>query len=123
MRSAIIASTMMRSGRRHRAGESVEDYCRACKTDRMHTVIAADEEGRPIRVDCGFCHSEHNYRGGPRVPSTGPAAAPQRTNVRSESYGGGVGARAVREPARGDREGFASVSAGERARPTMAAGR
>ena len=54
-------------GRRYRAGESLEDFCRACKTDRMHTVIAADGEGQPIRVACGYCHSEHNYRGGPRV--------------------------------------------------------
>ena len=34
----------------------------------MHTVIAADPQGVPIRVVCGFCQSEHNYRGGPRVP-------------------------------------------------------
>jgi hypothetical protein len=47
----------------------------------MHTVIVVDAEGRPIRVDCGFCHSEHNYRGGPRLsapravnPSAPPAA-------------------------------------------------
>lgn len=50
-----------------RAGQSVEDYCRACKTDRMHTVVAADMQGVPIRVRCGYCDSEHNYRGGPRV--------------------------------------------------------
>ena len=60
--------------RRYRAGESLEDFCRACKTDRMHTVVAADPQGTPIRVVCGFCRSEHNYRGGPRVGST--AAAP-----------------------------------------------
>ena len=53
--------------RRYRAGESVEDFCRVCKTDRMHTVVAADGDGRPIRVDCGYCHSEHNYRGGARI--------------------------------------------------------
>jgi hypothetical protein len=53
--------------RRYRAGESLEDFCRACKTDRMHTVVAADPEGVPIRVVCGYCQSEHNYRGGPRV--------------------------------------------------------
>jgi hypothetical protein len=53
--------------RRYRAGESIEDFCRACKTDRMHTVVAADTDGRPIRVDCGYCHSEHNYRGGGRI--------------------------------------------------------
>jgi hypothetical protein len=57
-----------------RAGDQVEDYCRACKTDRMHTVVAADADGRPIRVSCGFCRSEHNYRGGPRIGSSGAAA-------------------------------------------------
>jgi hypothetical protein len=53
--------------RSYRAGDSVEDYCRACKLDRMHTVVAADPAGAPIRVVCGYCRSEHNYRGGPRV--------------------------------------------------------
>jgi hypothetical protein len=43
----------------------------------MHTVVAADSDGRPIRVDCGYCHSEHNFRGGARIggrPEAGPAA-------------------------------------------------
>ena len=57
--------------RRFKAGESIEDFCRACKTDRMHTVVAADADGRPIRVVCGYCHSEHNYRGGARVGVAG----------------------------------------------------
>jgi hypothetical protein len=60
--------------RTYRAGSAIEDYCRACKTDRMHTVIAADAAGQPLRVACGYCRSEHNYRGGPRVEPTGPAA-------------------------------------------------
>ena len=64
--------------RRYRAGESVEDICRACKLDRMHTVIVVDAEGRPIRVSCGYCDSEHNYRGGPA------SARPQSP----ASYGG-----------------------------------
>ncbi len=51
--------------RRYRAGDSIEDVCRACKLDRMHTVVAAGADGRPIRVSCGYCGSEHNYRGGP----------------------------------------------------------
>ena len=33
----------------------------------MHTVVAADPNGVPIRVACGYCSSEHNYRGGPRM--------------------------------------------------------
>ena len=61
----------MAEQRRYRAGESLEDFCRACKTDRMHTVVAADADGRPIRVSCGYCRSEHNYRGGPRVETAG----------------------------------------------------
>jgi hypothetical protein len=72
--------------RRYRAGESIEDFCRACKTDRMHTVVAADGDGRPIRVDCGYCHSEHNYRGGPRTdarPSASPAATADTPRVSS----------------------------------------
>jgi hypothetical protein len=58
-----------------RAGGSIEDFCRVCKTDRIHTIIALDAEGRPARVDCGYCHSEHNYRGGPRmtVSSSSPS--------------------------------------------------
>ena len=53
--------------RPYRAGDSIEDHCRVCKLDRRHTVIAADDTGRPIRVACGYCGSEHNYRGGPRM--------------------------------------------------------
>ena len=61
----------------YRAGASIEDHCRACKTDRMHTVVAADADGRPIRVACDWCRSEHNFRGGARVAVFGapPAAA------------------------------------------------
>jgi hypothetical protein len=63
----------------YRAGQSIEDYCRACKTDRMHTVIAVDSSGHPIRVACGYCRSEHNYRGGPRIGTTDePRAASPR---------------------------------------------
>jgi hypothetical protein len=55
----------------YRAGASIEDHCRACKTDRVHTVVAADVEGRPIRVACDWCRSEHNFRGGARVAAFG----------------------------------------------------
>lgn len=58
--------------RRYRAGDSIEDVCRACKLDRLHTVVAADSDGRPIRVSCGYCGSEHNYRGGPALGSPKP---------------------------------------------------
>ena len=76
----------MPQDRTYRAGGSIEDYCRACKTDRMHTVIATDGEGTPLRVACGYCHSEHNYRGGPRVAVSGaPKAATPRPRARAAS--------------------------------------
>jgi len=73
--------------RAYRPGESLEDFCRACKTDRMHTVVVVDADGRPLRVACGFCHSEHNYRGGPRIEPSGATreAAPPRESRRSTS--------------------------------------
>jgi hypothetical protein len=63
--------------RSYRAGESVEDLCRACKIDRVHTVIAADPSGRPLRVQCDFCGSQHNFRGG---AGDAPAPAPSRAD-------------------------------------------
>ena len=59
--------------RRHRAGESIPDLCRACKTARDHTVIAVDDQGRALRVQCGFCSSQHNYRGGGDAAPAAPA--------------------------------------------------
>jgi hypothetical protein len=48
-----------------RAGQTVEDLCRACKVDRQHTVIVAAPDGtRPLRVQCDYCGSQHAYRGG-----------------------------------------------------------
>jgi hypothetical protein len=68
-----------------RPGQSVEDYCRACKTDRMHTVVAADGQGVVLRVRCGYCESEHNYRGGPRVDADTGAVATSPTTLRTTS--------------------------------------
>jgi len=80
----------MPPARAFRAGESLDDYCRACKLDRRHTVVAADADGRPIRVVCDYCRSEHNYRGGSRMDATpragsagAPATAPARGGTSS----------------------------------------
>ena len=64
----------MTSVRTYRAGGSIEDYCRACRTDRMHTVVVVGADGQPLRVACGYCGSEHNYRGGPRIAPSGVQA-------------------------------------------------
>jgi len=98
----------MSPARAYRAGESLEDYCRACKTDRMHTVIVSDAHGQPIRVVCGFCASEHNYRGGPRVEAHGPPRSSAAQTSR-----GGTNAPPSHEP-------FPIVSDRERTAPAMA---
>ena len=72
--------------RTYRAGEEVEDLCRACKTDRLHTVIVVDGAGWPLRVQCDYCESQHNYRGGPRTVTGGPDCPPATESpVESES--------------------------------------
>jgi hypothetical protein len=92
--------------RRYRAGDSLEDFCRVCKLDRRHTVVAADPEGTPIRVSCGYCGSEHNFRGGPRMePMAGGGVARSTAPTRSHAP------RPVREafPLVGDRERISDV--------------
>jgi hypothetical protein len=108
--------------RRYRAGESIEDICRACKMDRMHTVIVVDGDGRPIRVSCGYCDSEHNYRGGPALRSSGAANAPASARTapgasygeasRARPHGIGAAVRAQKDP-------FPLVSDRERAAPPV----
>ena len=94
--------------RPYRAGASIEDFCRACKTDRMHTVVAIEGEGIPVRVTCDYCRSEHNYRGGPRVATFG-------ASLRAPS-----GASAAR-PRRTAGDPFPIVSERERTAPAMSA--
>lgn len=73
----------------------------------MHTVIAADAGGQPIRVVCGYCDSEHNFRGGPRI---GAELAPRRSG---ESGG------AEMRSARTERAPLAVVSERERSAPRV----
>jgi len=101
---------MASTGRTYRAGDSVEDYCRACKTDRMHVVVAADNDGRPLRVVCGYCDSEHNFRGGPRIGTEDAPARPAAS--------GGSGGSSVRA-ARPERDPLPIVSERERSGPAM----
>ena len=106
----------MNSNRTYRAGASVEDYCRACKTDRMHTIIVVDGDGQPLRVACGYCDSEHNYRGGPRIESTLGARPAEPVGRRGPDGGD----RTSAPPRRGSGTPFPVVSERERsASPIM----
>ncbi len=51
----------------------------------MHTIIAVDMAGIPLRVVCGYCDSEHNYRGGPRIDGPGRAGAPVAATPRARA--------------------------------------
>jgi len=105
-----------------RAGSAIEDYCRACKADRMHTVIAADSAGQPLRVTCGFCRSEHNYRGGPRTDPSGAAGATSSSSSpRSSAAPVVAAARSVSTaaPRTSSAETFPLVSERERSAPPI----
>ena len=72
----------------YRAGQPVDDLCRACKEPREHRVIAASAEGQILRVICGYCGSQHNYRGnraldGSKRPDSprGAASPPRDADV------------------------------------------
>jgi hypothetical protein len=89
----------------------------------MHTVVAADPNGVPIRVACGYCSSEHNYRGGPRMgaasarpESLGGSPPSSREALSSEQR-----SAAMRSPRsdRPDRQPFPVVSERERTAPPM----
>ena len=46
-----------------RARQAIEDYCPVCKEPRDHRVLAVDAAGTILRVICGYCESQHNFRG------------------------------------------------------------
>jgi hypothetical protein len=89
-----------------RAGDAIEDFCRACKLDRMHTVRASDGAGVPLRVTCDYCGSEHHFRGGPRTASSGAPLA----------HGGSSPRQAAPAAARPRAEGVPLPIVGERER-------
>ena len=102
------------TARPYRAGQSVEDHCRSCHEDRIHTVVVVDADQQPLRVTCDFCGSEHNYRGGGRtgVPGSSPASTGART-------GASAGFSAVRDPRPSTAAPLPLVSERELAEPHM----
>jgi hypothetical protein len=105
--------------RRYRAGESIEDICRACKMDRMHTVIVVDGDGRPIRVSCGYCDSEHNYRGGPASARAQPTASSGGQARPPVAQGFSPASQGVTRPSAKSKDPFPLVSDRERTFPPV----
>jgi hypothetical protein len=60
--------------RSHRAGQRVDDECRACKAARTHVIVAVAADGTIAQVLCDFCGSRHRYHGG-AAPVGGPGVA------------------------------------------------
>ncbi len=100
--------------RPYRAGQSVEDHCRSCHEDRIHTVVVVDAAQQPLRVTCDFCGSEHNYRGGGRTVVSGSSTAST-----GASGGASGGFNAVRDPRRSAAAPLPLVSERELAEPSM----
>jgi hypothetical protein len=42
------------------AGSEIDGYCTKCKLDLNHRIVAV-AEGKPARVECLTCHTQHNY--------------------------------------------------------------
>jgi hypothetical protein len=91
----------------YRAGQTVEDLCRACKVDRQHTVIVVQSDGRPLRVQCDYCGSQHQFRGGPSTGAGDSAAA--GSAVRGSAHEAGARSR----------DPFPLVAPGECAEPPL----
>jgi hypothetical protein len=77
----------------HRAGQTIDDLCRACKAVRAHTIIAVDADARVLRVMCDFCRSQHNYRDAarhdPRDATQPLITEPERTaSAMTQTEGG-----------------------------------
>jgi hypothetical protein len=89
-----------------RAGDTVEDLCRACKIDRVHSVIVVDAAGRPLRVQCDYCGSQHNFRG-----DLGRAGFQPASTAEPPSRTGFPPASAHDAPAMTERERFGDPAA------------
>jgi len=51
-----------------RLGDDVDDYCTKCKRLTNHSVVSL-MNGRPAKVRCRTCYSEHDFRNGEIPPS------------------------------------------------------
>mgnify|MGYP001305101906 FL=1 len=66
------------------AGKDIDAWCTKCKMLLEHRVVAA-VGGRPVRVLCLTCKSEHNYRA--TAATTTASAAPRAASAAKSSSG------------------------------------
>jgi hypothetical protein len=70
------------------AGSEIDAWCTKCRLDLGHRIVAL-VDGRPKRVVCMTCNSEHNYRS-PKSSTATPTRGARPSKARS----GGVRATA-----------------------------
>jgi len=51
-----------------RLGDDIDDYCVRCKRVMNHDVVSV-LDGKPAKVRCRTCYSDHDYRNGQAPPS------------------------------------------------------
>jgi hypothetical protein len=69
------------------AGGEIDAWCTRCRLDLGHRIVAL-VDGRPKRVVCMTCNSEHNYRepkSGPKATAARPAAASRASSSSASS--------------------------------------
>ena len=58
-----------------RLGDDIDDYCVRCKRIMNHNVVSV-LDGKPAKVRCRTCHSDHDYRNEqPPPPKVDPRKA------------------------------------------------
>jgi len=66
-----------------RAGQRIDDQCRACKAPRTHVIVAIEADGEISQVVCDFCGRRHRYHGG---AAPGPRGAGELVSERERSF-------------------------------------
>ncbi|MBN2195590.1 MAG: hypothetical protein JW751_22410 [Polyangiaceae bacterium] len=79
------------------AGSEIDAWCTKCRMDLGHRIVAM-LDGRPKRVECQTCGSQHNYR--PAKTGKGTPASRTRPPAASGGTGGGSAHRAKVEASR-----------------------
>lgn len=67
-----------------RVGGDCLSYCGKCKIELAHVIVSM-LNGRPARVECKTCKSQHNHKGAApvtRKSSSSSAATPKKVTVR-----------------------------------------
>ncbi len=87
-----------------RVGHTIEDWCRPCKSFRAHTVQLVGSDGKPERVACDTCRSQHNFRGHAPRSTSMPTVPTMERNVTPMADPGGDIPRSQVHEAQGDLE-------------------